>query len=240
MGDCSGLDGCLAAGGPRCAGRAILASSLPLIGPLRMDHLLGAPGHPAGPGPEPIPGGRAFGIKPWWPHLGLVLVIAGLTACVPAQQRPSWRIYPLQRSQPHDGLAVVNQPDGYGLHLWLETDTSDSGVCRPRWVIDGARLFNGNGSAPFSSGLATRQEFFSAVARRDVVRALRQELEALCQARAPRSRWQWLEPPLHPAAVQRGALPARDSALLQSLEDPEARAAAARELESHRAAPAAQ
>jgi hypothetical protein len=171
---------------------------------------------------------------------GLAALIGGLTACVPAQLRPSWRIYPLQRSQPHDGLAVVNQPDGYGLHLWLETDTSENGVCRPRWVIDGARLFNGNGSAPFSSGLATRQEFFSAVARRDVVRALRQELEALCQARAPRSRWQWLEPPLNPAAVQRGALPARDSALLQTLEDPEARAAAARELEGHQAEPAPQ
>lgn len=172
---------------------------------------------------------------------GLIALLAACVAgCVPAQQRPSWRIYPLQRSQPHDGLAVVNQPDGYGLHLWLETDTSEGGLCRPRWVIDGARLFNGNGSAPFSSGLATRQEFFSAVARRDVVRALRRELEALCQARAPRSRWQWLEPPRQAAAVKRGSLPPRDAALLKSFEDPEARAAAARELESPGAAPAAQ
>ena len=214
-----------------------------------MDHLFGAPSDPPGPGPQPLPGnhaGRFIARRPLAWHqplasaLGLAALIGGLTACMPAQLRPSWRIYPLQRSQPHDGLAVVNQPDGYGLHLWLETDTSASGVCRPRWVIDGARLFNGNGSAPFSSGLATRQEFFSAVARRDVVRALRRELEALCQARAPRSRWQWLEPPLNPAAVQRGALPARDSALLQTLEDPEARAAAARELEAHQAAPAPQ
>ena len=218
-----------------------------------MDHLfgapMGAPSDPRWPGPQPLPGnhaGRFIARRPLAWHqplasaLGLAALIGGLTACMPAQLRPSWRIYPLQRSQPHDGLAVVNQPDGYGLHLWLETDTSASGVCRPRWVIDGARLFNGNGSAPFSSGLATRQEFFSAVARRDVVRALRRELEALCQARAPRSRWQWLEPPLNPAAVQRGALPARDSALLQTLEDPEARAAAARELEAHQAEPAAQ
>jgi len=172
--------------------------------------------------------------------MALAALIALLAGCVPAQQRPSWRIYPLQRSQPHDGLAVVNQPDGYGLHLWLETDTSESGLCRPRWVIDGARLFNGNGSAPFSSGLATRQEFFSAVARRDVRRALRRELEALCQDRAPRSRWQWLEPPLQAAAVKRGTLPPRDSALLNTLEDPDARSAAARELESHGASPAPQ
>ena len=57
------------------------------------------------------------------PLLALLLV-----GCVPAQRRASWAIYPLQRSQPHDGLAVVSQPDGYGLHLWLETDTSQSGV----------------------------------------------------------------------------------------------------------------
>ena len=67
---------------------------------------------------------------------------------------------------PHDGLAVVNQPDGYGLHIFLETDTSDPAMCRPRWLPDPARLFNGNGSTPFSSGLATRAEFFAAVARK--------------------------------------------------------------------------
>jgi len=129
--------------------------------------------------------------------LGLVapLALVLLTACVPAQRRASWAIYPLPRSQPHDGLAVVSQPDGYGLHLWLETDTSQAGVCRPRWLADPARLFNGNGRAPFSSGLATRAEFFEAVARRDVRRALRRELQALCQVRAPRAQWQWSEPP---------------------------------------------
>ena len=96
---------------------------------------------------------------------------------------------------PHDGVAVVNQPDGYGLHIYLETDTSFPGVCRPRWLPDPARLFNGNGSTPFSSGLATRQEFFDAVARRDVRGLLESELKALCQARAPGDRWQWIEPP---------------------------------------------
>ncbi len=118
-----------------------------------------------------------------------------LASCTPAHQSASWRIFPLQRQQAHDGLAVVNQPDGYGLHLWLETDTVTSGVCRPRWLPDATRLFNGNGSAPFSSGLATRPEVFEAYGRRDVRNALRRELEALCQARAPRSRWEWDEPP---------------------------------------------
>ena len=104
-------------------------------------------------------------------------------------------LVPSERHSPHDGVAVVNQPDGYGLHIYLETDTSFPGVCRPRWLPDPARLFNGNGSTPFSSGLATREEFFDAVARRDVRGLLKSELKALCQARAPEDRWQWIEPP---------------------------------------------
>ncbi|NQV10021.1 MAG: hypothetical protein HQ527_02455, partial [Cyanobacteria bacterium] len=110
-------------------------------------------------------------------------------------------------SQPHDGLAVVSQPDGYGLHLWLETDTSTRGVCRPRWLPDATRLFNGNGSAPFSSGLATRPEVFEVYGRRDVRNALRRELEALCEARAPRSRWEWAEPPRRLEEVKVEPLP---------------------------------
>ena len=118
-----------------------------------------------------------------------------LGACGAPKELPSWRLFPLQRHFPHDGVAVVNQPDGYGLHIYLETDTSFPGVCRPRWLPDPARLFNGNGATPFSSGLATRQEFFGAVARRDVRALLEKELEFLCQARAPEDRWQWTEPP---------------------------------------------
>ncbi|MCT4363883.1 MULTISPECIES: hypothetical protein [Synechococcaceae] len=118
-----------------------------------------------------------------------------LASCTPSHQSASWRIFPLQRQQPHDGLAVASQPDGYGLHLWLETDTTTRGVCRPRWLPDATRLFNGNGSAPFSSGLATRPEVFEAYGRRDVRQALRRELEALCETRAPRSRWEWSDPP---------------------------------------------
>ena len=100
-----------------------------------------------------------------------------LGACAAPKEPPSWRLFPLQRHVPHDGVAVVNQPDGYGLHIYLETDTSFPGVCRPRWLPDPARLFNGNGSTPFSSGLATRQEFFDAVARSDVRALLKERAE---------------------------------------------------------------
>jgi hypothetical protein len=141
---------------------------------------------------------------------GLIAALAGAllaAGCVPAHRRASWKAFPLQRQQPHDGLAVVSQPDGYGLHIWLETDTRRKGYCRPRWLPDPARLFNGNGSHPFSSGLASREEFFAAVARRDVRRALSRELEALCLSRAPRSSWEWIEPPLNPSQVVVEKLP---------------------------------
>lgn len=141
---------------------------------------------------------------------GLMAALAGALftgGCVPAHRSASWKSFPLQRQQPHDGLAVVSQPDGYGLHIWLETDTRRKGYCRPRWLPDPARLFNGNGSHPFSSGLASREEFFAAVARRDVRRALRKELEALCLSRAPRSTWEWVEPPLNPSQVKVEKLP---------------------------------
>ena len=120
---------------------------------------------------------------------------------MPAHRSATWTIYPLQRSQPHDGLAVVNQPDGYGLHIWLSTDTREAGVCKPRWLVDPAHLFNGNGSRPFSTGLASREEFFEAVNRQDVQRAMRQELQALCRKRAPKARWQWTAPPRSAAEV---------------------------------------
>jgi hypothetical protein len=154
--------------------------------------------------------------------LSLALAAAAALAggCVPAHRHPSWAIYPLQRRTPHDGLAVVSQPDGYGLHIWLATDTGESGVCRPRWNPDPARLFNGNGTAPFSSGLASREEFFAAVARADVRRALRRESEALCRSREPRRSFRWLEPPRNAGEVRTEAFP-----LLQEedlLSDPEA------------------
>lgn len=136
--------------------------------------------------------------------LATVLLLA---SCVPAHRQASWAIYPLQRRVPHDGLAVVSQPDGFGLHIWVDTDTRQSGECRPRWTPDAARLFNGNGTAPFSSGLAPRQEFFQVVARRDVRRALRVQSEALCKARAPRRTYRWLEPPLSQDQVKEEKFP---------------------------------
>ena len=121
-----------------------------------------------------------------------VMVLLGCTA--PAEP-PSWRVMPLQRYAPHDGLAVVNQPDGYGVHIWLDTDTRQAGICQPLWNADPARLFNGNGSAPFSSGLASREEFFDVVGNDEVSRQLRRETEALCKTRAPNATFQWREPP---------------------------------------------
>ena len=132
------------------------------------------------------------------PRLRLLWGVALLLgACAAPKEPPSWRLFPLQRHSPHDGVAVVNQPDGYGL----------PGVCRPRWLPDPARLFNGNGSTPFSSGLATRQEFFDAVARSDVRALLKGELQALCLARAPEDRWQWTMPPLKEEQVVPVQLP---------------------------------
>lgn len=142
------------------------------------------------------------------------------SGCAPAHRRASWAIYPLPRQQPHDGVAVVSQPDGYGLHIWIAADLSESGICQPRWRPDAARLFNGNGSAPFSSGLATREEFFQAVARGDVRRMLRRESEALCRKRAAQRSFRWQEPPREAGQVREEPFP-----LLQEhelLSDPKA------------------
>ena len=130
-----------------------------------------------------------------------------LMSCTSTSEPVKWRVFPLQRHVPHDGLAVVNQPDGYGLHIFLETDTTDPAVCKPRWLPDAARLFNGNGRNPFSSGLATRNEYFSAVGRQDVIRALKQELKALCFAREPKAYWQWNSPPTSEEQVAPLVLP---------------------------------
>ena len=139
---------------------------------------------------------------------GLIVLLMGCGAPAPQEEPPSWNVFALKRYTAHDGLAVVNQPDGYGIHIYLETDTSTPDVCRPRWLPDPARLFNGNGSTPFSSGLATRAEFFAAVSRRDVRDLLARELEQLCRQRAPGDRWQWIEPPSTPDQVIPVQLPA--------------------------------
>ncbi|MEB3158106.1 MAG: hypothetical protein VKK03_01450 [Synechococcus sp.] len=134
-------------------------------------------------------------------------VLLSLSACTDGGSS-GLKVFPLQRSQPHDGLAVVSQPDGFGLHIYLETDTSKPDRCQPRWLPDPARLFNGNGTTPFSSGVATRSEFFAAVVRPEVRRALQQELKALCAARAPKARWHWIDPPTQASAVESLRLPA--------------------------------
>ena len=138
------------------------------------------------------------------PGLTMVLVLVGCSA----RTGPSWKVFPLSRRSPHDGLAVVSQPDGFGLHLFLETDTSDPERCEPRWFPDAARLFNGNGTAPFSAGLAPRDEFFAVVRREDVLAALRTELKALCKQRAPQALWQWTDPPTQASEVIPVLLPA--------------------------------
>ena len=138
------------------------------------------------------------------PGLAMALVLVGCSA----KTGPSWKVFPLSRRSPHDGLAVVSQPDGFGLHLFLETDTSDPERCEPRWFPDAARLFNGNGTAPFSAGLAPREEFFAVVRRKEVLAALRIELKALCAQRAPQARWQWTDPPTQASEVIPVLLPA--------------------------------
>ena len=138
---------------------------------------------------------------------GLAVMGFTLAGCASSPES-SWAVFPLQRRVPHDGLAVVSQPDGFGLHLFLETDTRDPAVCKPRWFVDAARLFNGNGTAPFSAGLAPRSEFFEAVQRDSVLTALQDELKALCADRAPKALWQWVQPPTKASEVVPVALPA--------------------------------
>ena len=149
--------------------------------------------------PAPGPLGR--------PLLGVPLLALLLAGCVPAAQRPSGWVYPLPRHQPHDGLAVVTRPGGEGLHIWIETDTSRPGVCRPRWLPDAARLRGGDGPAPTSFGLAPRQEFFQAQERGAVRLALRRQAEGLCRQRAPASVFVWEPPPRTAAEFRPPVLP---------------------------------
>jgi hypothetical protein len=89
-------------------------------------------------------------------------------------------------------------------------------------------LFNGNGSYPFSSGVATREEFFEVVARDDVQTMLKQELKALCAARAPQAPWTWVAPPRQASEVEPVRLPALEERHL--LTDPGAEQARQEEL----------
>jgi hypothetical protein len=126
--------------------------------------------------------------------LGVLL----LTGCVPAEERPSWRVYSLPRHRPGDGLAVVNRPRGEGLHLWLDVRSDRNGPCRPRWNPDGARLRGGNGDRPTSMGRAPREEFYQALEHGRVRLALQRQMESLCRQVAPDRPFAWLPPPRSP------------------------------------------
>lgn len=149
--------------------------------------------------------------RPVLPRAGAPLLLAplalALVGCVPAAERISGRVFPLPRHGPHDGLAVVTRPGGEGLHLWLTTDTSTPGICRPRWTPRPARLRGGDGPEPRSFGTAPRSEFHAALRSGRLRWLLRREFEALCRARAPRSQFQWLEPPRSAAEEPPPALP---------------------------------
>ncbi|MFN9622214.1 MAG: hypothetical protein ACK587_05185 [Cyanobacteriota bacterium] len=133
------------------------------------------------------------------PRLSLAVLPALLAlllpGCVPATERPSWRVYALPRQRPDDGLAVVTRPGGEGLHLWLDVNTGEPGRCTPIWNPDGARLRGGDGDHPASMGRAPREEFFQALGHGRVRLALRQQMERLCRERAPASAFAWQPPP---------------------------------------------
>lgn len=124
--------------------------------------------------------------------VALVLLCGG---CLRPQQHSSGRVFPLPRHTPGDGLAVVNAPDGVGIHIWLDPDTETAGLCRPRWHPDPARLSGGDGPSPRSSGRAPREEFYAALRRGPVRLALRRQMAQLCRQRAPGRRFQWQAPP---------------------------------------------
>jgi hypothetical protein len=134
----------------------------------------------------------------------LLLLSSG---CVPAGERASGRVFPLPRHEPHDGLAVVSRPGGEGLHLYLDTDTTAPGDCAPRWHPEAARLRDGDGPNPTSTGRVAAAEFFAALRRGRVRQALRREVEALCRRRAPKRWFVWREPPRNAAEVRPEALP---------------------------------
>jgi hypothetical protein len=143
----------------------------------------------------------------------LVLPAAG---CVPAGERSSGRVFPLPRHAPHDGLAVVTRPGGEGLHVYLDTDTRHAGSCAPRWHVEAARLRDGDGPAPTSTGRVAAAEFFAALGRGRVRQALRREMEALCRTRAPGRWFVWREPPRSPAQVSPDPLPPLEDAQMLS------------------------
>ena len=147
-------------------------------------------------------------MPPWRPLVVLFPVLATLlAACVPAAERPSWRVFALPRQRPGDGLAVVNRPHGEGVHLWLDVRTDRREHCQPIWNPDGARLRGGNGPHPTSMGRAPREEFFEVLRHGPVRLALRRQMERLCRERAPESVMVWQPPPRGPQDLPPERLP---------------------------------
>jgi hypothetical protein len=156
-------------------------------------------------------------MPPRLPQVLLATVLAlPLAGCVPASERPSWRVFALPRQRPGDGLAVVNRPRGEGVHLWLDVRTDGSGPCEPLWNPDGARLRGGNGAQPTSMGRAPREDFFQVLRHGQVRLALRQQMERLCRDRAPGSAWRWQPPPRGPKDLPPERVPLVEEADLLS------------------------
>lgn len=149
-------------------------------------------------------------------RIAALLLLVPAAGCVPAGERSSGRVFPLPRHEPHDGLAVVTRPGGEGLHVYLDTDTRHPGSCAPRWHVEAARLSNGDGPNPTSTGRVAAAEFFTALQRGHVRLALRREMEALCRSRARRRWFVWREPPRTAAEVVLDPLPPLEDAQMLS------------------------
>ena len=132
---------------------------------------------------------------------GLIVFLMGCGAPAPQEEPPSWKVFALKRYTAHDGLAVVNQPDGYG-STFTQKLTRALRICRPRWLPDQPGCSTAT-AHPFSSALP-RVLSFAAVERPDVIEALQTELQALCLAELQKP-WEWIQPPLTPSRSSRSA-----------------------------------
>jgi len=95
---------------------------------------------PAGSAAACIPS-SCFGLRSLATLAGTSPLAAGQLH--PSPEAPAGGSSLLQRSNPTTAWRG-QQPDGYGLHLWLETDTTTRGRVRTRWLPGcDAACFNG-------------------------------------------------------------------------------------------------